>query len=228
MVPLPDAKNLEMTAQETFDVLKLVKAKIIRDANYSIFRTDPCKGICFVTDETPYFIHGRMAVKGNAGGAYPDHYLDFIDAVFGKEYNTIEACSRNVKVEVGRTAFTVDVNPDFQPSIVGDAQILAGVPNGRFHRWRCDPPYNPDTAKKMYGTDLPNFKCLVEAGARVCKVGSLLFLLLGPDNYQHVPEGVMRVGLIYISVIPNNETRALNIYYKYADNGEEGYQGQLL
>jgi hypothetical protein len=79
----------------------------------------------------------------------------------------------------------------------------------------------------MYGTDLPNFKRLVEAGARVCKVGSLLFLLLGPDNYQHVPEGVMRVGLIYISVIPNNETRALNIYYKYADSGETGYQGQL-
>lgn len=217
-----------MTAQEQFNVLSLVKAKAIRDGSYSIFKTEPCKGICFVTDETPYFIHGRMAVKGNAGGTYPDHYLEMIDNVFGKEPNTIEVCSRTVQVDSERTAFTVDLNPDFKPSVVSDGQVLAGVPSNRFNRWRSDPPYNPDTAKRMYGTDLPNFKRLLEAGARVCKTGSLMFLLLGPDNYQHVPDGVMRIGLIYISVIPNNETRALNIYYKYADNsGESHYQAQL-
>lgn len=208
--------------------LQLVKKDIIRDGSYSIFRTDPCKGVCFITDETPYFIHGRMAVKGNGGGAYPDHYLEMIDSVFGKEPNTIEVCSRTVKVDSERTAFTVDINPNFNPSIVGDAQVLPGIPPNTYNRYRADPPYNPDTAKNMYGTDLPNFKRMVEAGARVCKAGSLMFLLLGPENYQHVPEGVMRVGLIYISVIPNNETRALNIYYKYADAPDAaGYQSQL-
>lgn len=52
---------------------------------------------------------------------------------------------------------------------------------------------------------------------RVCNVGSFLFLLLGPKNYQMCPQGVKRIGWIAITVVPNNELRALNIYYKYTD-----------
>jgi len=62
-----------------------------------------------------------------------------------------------------------------------------------------------------------DIKDLLRADARVCKVGSLMFLLVGPENYQHTPDGVKRVGLIAVSVVPNNELRALNIYYKYSD-----------
>jgi hypothetical protein len=54
----------------------------------------------------------------------------------------------------------------------------------------------------------------LKAGARVCKNGALLFLLLGPKNYQMCPKGVKRIGLILITVVPNNEIRALNIYQK--------------
>ena len=54
----------------------------------------------------------------------------------------------------------------------------------------------------------------------MCKVGSLMFLLLGPVNYQICPQGVKRVGWIGITVVPNNELRTLNIYYKYADSSE--------
>lgn len=201
----------------------------------------PVKGVCFVTDETRYFIHGRAAVKGNGGGTYPDHYLEMIDYVFGPEKNTIEACARTVRVDNLRTAFTIDsqiwcpcerceqckkgqgrigcLNPVY-PSLSTNAETLLGVDLGRFNRYRADPPYNEAAAKAKYGTTLPNFKKLIDAAARVCKIGSLIFLLLGPDNYQHVPAGVMRVGLIYISVIPNNETRALNIYYKFAEADE--------
>jgi hypothetical protein len=69
----------------------------------------------------------------------------------------------------------------------------------------------------MYGTALPSSIKLLEAGARVCKVGSLMFLLLGPKNYQICPQGIKRIGCIALTVVPNNEFRALNIYYKYAD-----------
>ncbi len=69
----------------------------------------------------------------------------------------------------------------------------------------------------MYGTDLPLTSKLLKAGARVCKPGSLLFLLLGPQNYQICPIGVKRLGWIAITVVLNNEIRCLNIYYKYAD-----------
>lgn len=55
-----------------------------------------------------------------------------------------------------------------------------------------------------------------KAGARVCQVGSLMFLLLGPQNYQMCPIGVKRIGYVDITVVPNNEIRCLNIFYKYA------------
>jgi len=44
-----------------------------------------------------------------------------------------------------------------------------------------------------------------------------MFLLLGPQNYQWHTKGVKRIGCIALTVVPNNEFRALNIYYKYAD-----------
>jgi hypothetical protein len=69
----------------------------------------------------------------------------------------------------------------------------------------------------MYGTELPSPIRMLEAGARVCKPGSLMFLLL-ENSYQHHPEGVKRIGCIAISVIPNNEVRFLNIYLKYEDS----------
>ena len=119
--------------------------------------------------------------------------------------------------EGDRACFTVDINPETKPDLVADGQKLDGIPNNRFNRWRCDPPYNPETAKKMYRTGLPVTGELLKAGARVCKVGSLMFLLLGPQNYQWCPAGVKRIGWVAITVVPNNELRALHIFYKYAD-----------
>ena len=55
-------------------------------------------------------------------------------------------------------------------------------------------PHNTRTAKEMYGTDLPRTIELLKAGARVCSIGSLMFLLLGPQNYQMCPTGIKRIG----------------------------------
>jgi hypothetical protein len=69
----------------------------------------------------------------------------------------------------------------------------------------------------LFYPPLPKIIDLLRAGARVCKKDSLLFLLLGSQNYQWCPAGVRRIGLIYASIVPNYETRALNIYYRFAD-----------
>jgi hypothetical protein len=69
-------------------------------------------------------------------------------------------------------------------------------------------------------TSLPAPIKLHKVEARVCKVGSLMFLLLGPKYYQICPQGVKRIGWIGLTVVPNNEIRTLNIYYKYADPPE--------
>jgi hypothetical protein len=105
-------------------------------------------------------------------------------------------CSRSVKGANGSPSlsssssarFTVDINPDTKPDLVGDAQTLEGIPNNKFNRWRCDPPYSQNTAQKMYGTGLPATAELLRTGARVCKVSSLLFLLTWTAKLPMVPK----------------------------------------
>lgn len=217
-----------------FIISNLIKCKYesVNSSNnnhkkYFIMSADPATGILYITENSPGFISGHLRMRGKNGGKYPYKYLEMIDNVFGKEENTIEVCSGSVKGRGGATmsgesaslssCFTVDINPDTNPDLVADGQKLEQIPNGRFNRWRCDPPYNATTAKEMYGTDLPNTTKLLNAGARVCRPGSLMFILLGPKNYQICPNGVKRIGYVNITVVPNNESRCLNIFYKYAD-----------
>jgi hypothetical protein len=100
-----------------------------------------------------------------------------IDTIFGPEENTIEVCSHNSQFS---KAITVDINPANNPDIVDDGQSLSKIESDSFDRCCCDPPYNCATAHSMYNTKLPLSSKLLEAGARVCKANSLLFLLLGP------------------------------------------------
>ena len=78
-----------------------------------------------------------------------------------------------------------------------------------FDRWYCDPPYNELNALKMYDTRLPSRQKLLKEGVRIIKNNSLMFFLLGAVNYQ-----ISRIGMIFITIVPNNEIRTLNIYCK--------------
>jgi hypothetical protein len=179
---------------------------------YETYSASPCKGVVYITHDNPAFISGHIRVRGENNGSYPYNYTKMIDNLFGEDKNTIEVCS--YKVPKSKNVFTVDINPDYEPSFVADGQNLVGINSNRFTRWRCDPPYNANSAKKMYNTTVPSPIKLLKAGARVIKPKSLMFLLLGPTNYQWHPKGVKRIGIILITVVPNNEIRALNIYYK--------------
>jgi hypothetical protein len=201
--------------KQTFNVMNLIKCPyeaLPRDnPDTYIIMPRPLKGTLFVSFNNLGYISGQVRVRGRGGGKYPFHYLEMIDYVFGSEENTIEVCSGSVK----GGCFTVDINPETNPKIVDDGQTLNKIPNDSFNRLREDPPYNRNTARKMYGTDLPKPIRLLEAGARVCKKGSLMFLLLGPTNYQWHPKGTKRIACILFTIVPNNEIRCLNIYYKY-------------
>ena len=196
-------------------ILELIRSKFQmlvtnNGTNYFAIPTNPATGLLFVTDKNFGFLSGHIRMRGKNGGQYPYHYIEMINTIFGREDNTIEVCSGNVNDK----CFKVDINPSTNPDLVEDGQYLHSISDGRFNRWRCDPPYNAYTAKLMYGTALPRSMKLLNAGARVCKIGSLLFLL-GHQNYQWHPTGVKRIGYVNITVVPNNESRALNIYYKY-------------
>ena len=89
---------------------------------------------------------------------------------------------------------TVDINPKTNPDVIEDGQTLSSISNNTFNHRRSDPPYNAQTAREMYNTSLPEPIKLLKAGARVCKIGSLMFLLLGSKYYQIYPQGVKRIG----------------------------------
>jgi len=149
-------------------------------------------------------------MRGRNNCSYPFNCLEMFETVFGNEPNTIDVCSCNVS-----GWFTVDINATSKPSVVDDGQVLTSIEDNSFNRVRIDPSYNHKTAKKMYGTDLPASIKLLRAGSRVIKSGSLMFLLLRPQNYQICTNDTKRVGLIFLSIIPSNKCRCLNIYYKY-------------
>ena len=66
----------------------------------------------------------------------------------------------------------------------------------------------------MYNTRMPSRQKLLKEGARIIKKSSLMFFLLGAVNYQICPTEIERVGMIFITIVPNNEIRTLNIYHK--------------
>ena len=94
---------------------------------YSVIPATPATGILYITQNNPEFISGHIRMRGRNGRQYPFNYLEMIDTLFGKEDNTIEVCSGNVKED----CFTVDINPDTKPNLVSDGQKLDGIP-----RWK--------------------------------------------------------------------------------------------
>jgi hypothetical protein len=195
------------------DISSFIKAPISQIKGQFIINPDPAIGSLLLENN---FLTGHLRMRGQSEGVYPTNYLAMIEKVFGIDYNTIEVCSRTVRGRnqtLDNSCFTVDINPECNPDLVADGQDLACIQSNSFSRWRCDPPYNEKTAKEMYGCQLPNLAKLLVEGARVVKPSSLMFLLCD-RNYQSCPDAVKRIGFIYISVVPNNETRILNIYVK--------------
>jgi hypothetical protein len=208
-----ESLNEEKEGRHTLPQTVTSVTSVTRIGDYHIIPAYPAIGILY---EINGFLSGHIRVRGRANGSYPFNYLEMLDHVFGAEDNkdTIEVCSGSVK-----GCFTVDINQECYPDLVADGQQLTEIPDNSFSRYRCDPPYNAKTAKEMYGTDCPKLGKLLFEGARVVKPGSLMFLLCS-QNVQSGTIGkgnIKRIGFIYISVIPTNETRILNIYVKLED-----------
>ena len=211
---IPESK---LPISSSINVLDLIKTQIYEVDDAYIVPAHPAVGNLYVSKANLSYITGYVRTRGRNNGRYPYNYLEMIDNVFGFESNTIEVCSNSVS---SKHCFTVDVRESCSPSIVDDGQTLSKIKSNDFDRWRCDPPYNEQTAKKMYDTQFPNVGKLLKAGARVTKPKGLMFLLLGNVNRQAVPADIKRIGHITISVVPNNESRALHIYYKFPVKGE--------
>lgn len=200
--------------------LDIIQSGIIRKPDwiwdgYSAFFLRNASGVLYITKNSPQYLSGHLRLRGRDNGQYPYKYKELIDELFGSsELKTvIEVCSGNISP--GLDIYTVDINPDKHPSLVCDGQKLPDNLVNKFERWYCDPPYNTKTASKMYSTELPSFSKLLTAGAKVVQPEGLLFFLLGNVNMQWRPPSLTRIGLLFCTIVPNQEVRNLHIYYKH-------------
>src|SRR5687768_17441075 len=102
---------------------QLLKCNYLESEKYVVVEANPATGILYITKNSPQFISGHLRLRGKDEGRYPYHYLEMIDTIWGPEPNTIEVCSRTV-----RGCYTVDINPETNPELVGNGERLAGVP----------------------------------------------------------------------------------------------------
>jgi hypothetical protein len=182
---------------------------------YKSYLLENATGSLYVTTNSPQFISGHCRMLGRRNGQYPFRYAALLEEVFGiSPGEAVEVCSGWITADL----ITVDMNPARHPTYIGDGQCLPEDWENRFYRWYADPPYNAKTAEKMYGTAFPSWSKLLAEGARVTKPGGLLFLLLGDVNMQWHPEELIRIGWITLSVVPNQESRAIHCYLKKPDS----------
>ena len=146
--------------QSRSNILDLLKCThhITYDEKYNLTHAHPATGILFITNTSPFFVTGKLTMRGRDGGRYPHKYEEMINHLFGTEKNRIEVCGGTIK---GRTLtssaalsslkeqdslssilnlpssssfpFTVDINPSLNPDYVADALTLDGIPNGIFN-----------------------------------------------------------------------------------------------
>jgi hypothetical protein len=186
---------------------------------YSVIALKNATGVCYITNGSPQFISGHLRLKGRNNGSYPYNFKEVISELFGSipaNEEEIEVCSGTInKFNSPCGLTTVDINPEKEPHYIMDAQSLHKNWTSKFARWNCDPPYSLKAAQRMYSLkELLSLSGLLIEGARVTKPGGLLFLLLGAKNMQWCPNSLIRIGWIGITIVPNQEIRALHCYVK--------------
>jgi len=93
---------------QSFNILDLIRCKfhhIITDngVNYYVIPANPATGLLYVTEKNHGFVSGHIRMRGKNGGQYPYNYLEMIDTIFGKDDNTIEVCSVDIKGIVSKS-----------------------------------------------------------------------------------------------------------------------------
>jgi hypothetical protein len=68
----------------------------------------------------------------------------------------------------------LDINPEVEPDIVGDAHNMDMFQDNTFDLVICDPPYNTELSLKLYGTGKVNYKKYISEAVRVAKQGGFI------------------------------------------------------
>jgi hypothetical protein len=84
----------------------------------------------------------------------------------------------------------VDVNEELNPTFIGDAHNLNFISDNSYDLVICDPPYNNELSKSLYGTGKIKYKTFIKEAVRVCKPQGFIAsyhwaLTPRPDNTKY-------------------------------------------
>ena len=106
-------------------------------------------------------------------GCYPMHFERRLPGIL-ETTNYIQFFAGTAK-----TGFRIDCNPELNLELVADVNNT-GLPDNYFDGGMADPPYTPEFAEKLYGTDYPEWGKWTRELVRIVKPGGRIAIM---QNY---------------------------------------------
>ena len=80
---------------------------------------------------------------------------------------------------MSKSGFRIDCNKDVDPDLVANVENT-GLPDNWFDAGMADPPYTPEFAEKLYGTEYPKWGVWTKELVRIVKPGGRIAIM---QNY---------------------------------------------
>lgn len=108
-------------------------------------------------------------------GGFPLWFEEKLLKLYGYDYHE-DVKDRVVQLFAGMTqyGYRVDVSPEVKPDYIGDAHDLPASWTDRWELAICDPPYNEEYSKTLYGTSKPRYKQYIAEAVRIVKPGGYI------------------------------------------------------
>lgn len=109
-------------------------------------------------------------------GGFPLWFEEKLLKLYGFDYKNRDLKEEVIHLFAGKTqyGFRVDINPELKPDYIGDVHDLPDEWSGRWDFAICDPPYNEDYSKSLYGTKKPVYKKYIAEAVRIVKPGGFI------------------------------------------------------
>jgi len=146
-------------------------------------------------------------------GAFPPSFLRRVMCLFPEAEDILHLFSGSLTDDVAGDR--MDINPDLNPDIVGDAEELSQHVSKQYDLIIADPPYTAEDADH-YGTTMVNRNKVVKECYQVLKPGGYL-VWLDMVYPMYAKREMQLVGTIGIVRSTNHRVRCVFIYQKVGD-----------
>jgi hypothetical protein len=113
-----------------------------------------------------WIMGNNYRVKSGYYGGYPNGYLRRVKALFPDKKTILHLFSGKVDKTI-LPGDTVDLNPEFSPDFIDDAQTLENVPLERYDLVMADPPYSVEDCERYQTPMVKRNKVMRALGVRL-------------------------------------------------------------